>query len=148
MDYRFHDKKYVKEKPKSTSIQEVCKTSFDPKTSILILLKLDVWRERCMFLLNLWLVFRANSLESGRKLNGHKTFKRRPGCLPNVSYALFLRPVSRGNTRDTKTTLFDIDICHSCVPSTTDTFTTICSTLILDLNTYLDITIYPDETYD
>ena len=42
MDYRFHDKKYTKEKPKSTSIQEVCKTSFDPKTSILISLKLDV----------------------------------------------------------------------------------------------------------
>ena len=36
------------------------------------------------------------SLDTGRKLNAHKTFRRRPGCLLNVLCTFNLHPVSRG----------------------------------------------------
>ena len=32
--------------------------------------------------------------DTGRKLNVHKTFRRRPGCLLNVLFTFNLRPVS------------------------------------------------------
>ena len=35
-------------------------------------------------------------LDTGRKLNVHKTFRRRPGCLVNVLCTFNLRLVSRG----------------------------------------------------
>ena len=35
-------------------------------------------------------------VDTGRKLNVHKTFRRRPGCLLNVSCTFNLRPVSTG----------------------------------------------------
>ena len=35
-------------------------------------------------------------VDTGRKLNVHKTFKRRPGRLPNVLCTFSLRPVSTG----------------------------------------------------
>ena len=34
--------------------------------------------------------------DTGRKLNVHKTFRRRPGCLLNVLFTFNLRPVSTG----------------------------------------------------
>ena len=34
--------------------------------------------------------------DTGRKLNVHKTFRRRPGRLPNVLCTFNLRPVSAG----------------------------------------------------
>ena len=34
-------------------------------------------------------------MDTGRKLNVHKIFKRRPGRLLNVLYTFNLRPVSR-----------------------------------------------------
>ena len=39
-----------------------------------------------------------NLVDTGRKLNVHKTFRRRPGRLLNVLCTLNLRPVSTGNT--------------------------------------------------
>ena len=38
-----------------------------------------------------------NPVDAGRKLNVHKTFRRRPGRLLNVLYTFNLRPVSAGN---------------------------------------------------
>ena len=38
----------------------------------------------------------SSPLDTGRKLNVHKTFRRRPGRLLNVLYTLNLRPVSTG----------------------------------------------------
>ena len=35
-------------------------------------------------------------VDTGRKLNVHKTFRRRPGCLLNVLCTFNLRPVSTG----------------------------------------------------
>ena len=35
-------------------------------------------------------------VDTGRKLNVHKTFRRGPGRLLNVLYTLSLRPVSTG----------------------------------------------------
>ena len=35
-------------------------------------------------------------IDTGRKLNVHKTFRRCPGRLPNVLYTFNLRPVSTG----------------------------------------------------
>ena len=35
-------------------------------------------------------------VDTGRKLNVHKTFRRRPGRLLNVLYTFNLRPVTRG----------------------------------------------------
>ena len=46
-----------------------------------------------------WLLYFHNAkllLLPGRKLNVHKTFRRRPGCLLNVLCAFNLRPVYRG----------------------------------------------------
>ena len=37
-----------------------------------------------------------NPADTGRKLNVHKTFRRRPGRLLNVLYTFNLRPVSTG----------------------------------------------------
>ena len=39
-----------------------------------------------------------NPVDTGRKLNVHKTFRRRPGRLVNVLCTFNLRPVSAGNT--------------------------------------------------
>ena len=39
-------------------------------------------------------------LDTGRKLNLHKTFRRRPGRLLNVLCTLNLRPVSRESIED------------------------------------------------
>ena len=36
------------------------------------------------------------SLDTGRKLNVHKTFRRRPALLLNVICTFIVRPVSRG----------------------------------------------------
>ena len=38
-----------------------------------------------------------NPVDTGRKLNEHKTFRRRPGRLLNVLCTFNLRPVSMGN---------------------------------------------------
>ena len=38
-----------------------------------------------------------NPVDTGRKLNVHKTFRRHPGSLLNVLYTFNLRPVSTGN---------------------------------------------------
>ena len=38
-----------------------------------------------------------NPVDTGRKLNVHKTFRRRPGRLLNVICTFNLRPVSTGN---------------------------------------------------
>ena len=38
----------------------------------------------------------ANPVDTGRKLNVHKTFRRRPGCLLNVLCTFNLRSVSTG----------------------------------------------------
>ena len=40
------------------------------------------------------LKFLNSPLDTGRKLNVHKTFRRRPGCLLNVLCTFNLRPVS------------------------------------------------------
>ena len=40
-----------------------------------------------------------NPVDTGRKLNVHKTFRRRPGRLLNVLCTFNLRPVSTGNLR-------------------------------------------------
>ena len=40
----------------------------------------------------------TNPVDTGRKLNVHKAFKRRPGCLLNVLCTFNLRPVSTGET--------------------------------------------------
>ena len=42
--------------------------------------------------------WRLYSLDTGHKLNAHKTFRRRPGRLLNVLCAFILRPVSTGYT--------------------------------------------------
>ena len=39
-----------------------------------------------------------NPVDTGRKLNVHKTFRRRPGRLLNILCTLNLRPVSTGKT--------------------------------------------------
>ena len=39
----------------------------------------------------------CNPVDTGRKLNVHKTFRRRPGRLLNILYTFNLRPVSTGN---------------------------------------------------
>ena len=41
-------------------------------------------------------IFKALPVDTGRKLNVHKTFRRRPGRLLNVLCTLNLRPVSTG----------------------------------------------------
>ena len=41
-------------------------------------------------------VFRNLPADTGRKLNVHKTFRRRPGRLLNVLCTVNLRPVSTG----------------------------------------------------
>ena len=41
-------------------------------------------------------VFRNLPADTGRKLNVHKTFRRRPGRLLNVLRTVNLRPVSTG----------------------------------------------------
>ena len=43
------------------------------------------------------IVVRLNPIDTGRKLNVHKTFRRRPGRLLNVVCTFNLRPVSTGN---------------------------------------------------
>ena len=42
------------------------------------------------------LLFFYNPVDTGRKLNVHKTFRRRPGCLLNVLCTFNWRPVSFG----------------------------------------------------
>ena len=45
----------------------------------------------------MWLInFVALPVDTGRKLNVHKTFRRRPGRLLNVLYTFNLCPVSTG----------------------------------------------------
>ena len=39
-------------------------------------------------------------VDKGRKLNAHKTFRRRPGRLLNVLCAFNLRPVPRGSREE------------------------------------------------
>ena len=39
----------------------------------------------------------SNPIDTGRKLNVHKTFRRRPGRLLNVLFTFSLHPVSTGN---------------------------------------------------
>ena len=43
--------------------------------------------------LSIW----GNPVDTGRKLNVHKTFRRRPGSLLNVLCTFILSPVSTGN---------------------------------------------------
>ena len=43
-------------------------------------------------------------LDTGRKLDVHKTFRRRPGRLLNVLWTFSLRPVSRGSELKFKNT--------------------------------------------
>ena len=43
------------------------------------------------------LLFISNPIDAGRKLNIHKTFRRRPGRLLNVLCTFSVRPVSTGN---------------------------------------------------
>ena len=43
-----------------------------------------------------------NPLDTGRKLNVHKTFRRRPGRLLNVLCAFNLHPVPREKENDKK----------------------------------------------
>ena len=43
------------------------------------------------------IVVRLNPVDTGRKLNVHKTFRRRPGRLLNVLCTFNLRPVCTGN---------------------------------------------------
>ena len=59
----------------------------------------------------------ANPVDTGQKLNVHKTFRRRPGRLVNVLCTFNLRPVSTGdiNTRVTFLFFFIFDSC--CVKS-------------------------------
>ena len=40
-----------------------------------------------------------NPVDTGRKLNVHKTFRRRPGSFRNVLYMFNLRPVSTWNSK-------------------------------------------------
>ena len=40
--------------------------------------------------------FTSNPVDTGRKLNVHKTFRRRPGRLLNILCTFNLRPVSTG----------------------------------------------------
>ena len=43
---------------------------------------------------------KADPVDPGRKLNVHKTFRRRPGRFLNVLYTFNLRPVSTGERVD------------------------------------------------
>ena len=43
----------------------------------------------------------GNPVDAGRKLNAHKTFRRRPGHLLNVLCTFNLHPVSTGKTLKT-----------------------------------------------
>ena len=40
-----------------------------------------------------------NPVDTGRKLNVHKTFRRHRGCLLNVLYTFNIRPVSAGKRK-------------------------------------------------
>ena len=44
-------------------------------------------------------IARGKPVDTGRKLNVHKTFRRRPGRLLYVFCTFSLRPVSTGNVR-------------------------------------------------
>ena len=50
------------------------------------------------------------SVDTGRKLNVHKRFRRRPGRLLNVLYTFNVRPVSTGLLFISKITVFEIEI--------------------------------------
>ena len=50
-------------------------------------------------------------LYTGRKLNLHKTFRRRPGRLRNILYKFNLRPASRAMTRITQNKRVSFFIC-------------------------------------
>ena len=45
----------------------------------------------------------SNPVDTGRKLNAHKTFRRRPGRLLNVLCTFSLRPVSAGKLSQSST---------------------------------------------
>ena len=49
-----------------------------------------------VFYPSLYLFLKSIPVDTGRKLNVHKTFRRRPGCLLNVLCTFNLRPVSTG----------------------------------------------------
>ena len=53
--------------------------------------------------------FHINSVDTGRKLNVHKMFRRRSGRLLNVLCSFNLRPVSTGNINHCKNELFTYD---------------------------------------
>ena len=48
-----------------------------------------------------------NPVDKGRKLNAHKTFRRRPGLLLNVLCTFSLRPLSTGNESKTELVKFN-----------------------------------------
>ena len=53
--------------------------------------------------------FHINSVDTGRKLNVHKMFRRRSGRLLNVLCSFNLRPVSTGNINHCKNEPFTYD---------------------------------------
>ena len=61
-----------------------------------------------------------NPVDTGRKLNVHKTFRRGPGRLLNVLCTFNLRPVSTGKVKfvcslmDGKTLLINYDLFKTC----------------------------------
>ena len=60
--------------------------------------------------------FRCDSIpvDTGRKLNAHKTFRRRPGPLLNVLCTFNLRPVSTGINGEAA--LLKKRLWHMCFP--------------------------------
>ena len=50
-------------------------------------------------LLNVYTVKKPRPVDTGRKLNVHKMFRRRPGGFLDVLYTFNLRPVSTGRCR-------------------------------------------------
>ena len=79
--------------------QKWCRQHFNCKKSlVLLLLLMRKSRAVCIFMV-LWSNSEKDSLfplDTGRKLNAHKTFRRRLGLLLNVLCAFSLRLVSRG----------------------------------------------------
>ena len=63
------------------------------KSSEMFLLDILWWSN----LFSSWSLFLlVNPLDTERKLNVHKAFRSRPGCLSNVLFTFNLRPGSRG----------------------------------------------------
>ena len=55
-----------------------------------------IWESHAFFLYHSTKI-RSSPVDTGRKLNVHKTFRRRPGRLLNVLCSFNLRPVSTGS---------------------------------------------------